>query len=97
MIIIKQEDKKITINGHANYSNTNDIVCASVSSIMYTTVNAALRINNNSIKYQDDGKEVVITVMENDHITNSLIINMMALFSDLSSKYPKNIRIESEE
>lgn len=97
MIIIKREDNKITISGHADYSNTNDIVCASVSSIMYTTVNACLRINNKSIDYKDKGKQVVIENINKDEITNELILNMMSLFQDLSSKYPKNIRIESEE
>ena len=42
MIKILKEMDKITIKGHANYSESNDIVCASVSSIMYTTVNAIL-------------------------------------------------------
>lgn len=97
MIIIKREDNKITISGHADYSNANDIVCASVSSIMYTTVNACLRINNKSIDYKDIGKQVVIENINKDEITNELILNMMSLFQDLSSKYPKNIRIESEE
>ena len=97
MIIIKREDNIITISGHADYSNTNDIVCASVSSIMYTTVNACLRINNKSIDYKDKGKQVVIENINKDEITNELILNMMSLFQDLSSKYPKNIRIESEE
>ena len=36
----------ITISGHANYSDSNDIVCASVSSIMYTTVNAIMKLNH---------------------------------------------------
>ena len=45
MITIKRKDDLITIEGHANYSEGNDIVCASVSSIMYTTVNACLRFN----------------------------------------------------
>ena len=45
MIKILKEMDKIIISGHANYSDSNDIVCASVSSIMYTTVNAILNIN----------------------------------------------------
>lgn len=97
MINIKYRDKLITINGHAEFSNSNDIVCASVSSIMYTTVNAALRINASSIKYQDNNDEVKIEVLSDDKITSDLILNMLSLFQDLSSKYPKNIRIESEE
>ena len=97
MIIIKREDNKITISGHADYTSENDIVCASVSSIMYTTVNACLRLNNKSINYKDNGTEVVIENTINDEITNELLLNMISLFQDLSSKYPKNIRIESEE
>ena len=38
MIHIVKRDKIIKIDGHADYQDTNDIVCASVSSIMYTTV-----------------------------------------------------------
>lgn len=97
MIIIKREDNKITISGHAEYNNGNDIICASVSSIMYTTVNACLRLNNKSIDYRDNGEFVVIENIIKNEITNELLLNMMSLFQDLSSKYPKNIRIESEE
>ncbi len=97
MITIKREDNKITISGHADYNNKNDIVCASVSSIMYTTVNACLRLNNKSLDYKDNGSEVVIENIIKDEITNELLLNMISLFQDLSSKYPKNIRIESEE
>ena len=97
MIVIKREDNKITILGHADYSNKEDIVCSSVSSIMYTTVNACLRLNNKSIDYKDNGKLVVIENITKDEITNELLLNMMSLFQDLSSKYPKNIRIESQE
>ena len=51
MIKVLKEMDKITISGHANYSETNDIVCASVSSIMYTTVNAILNINDKAISF----------------------------------------------
>ena len=85
MITIKRKDDLITIEGHANYSEGNDIVCASVSSIMYTTVNACLRFNASSIEYKDNGKIVSIKII-ND-----------SLYKELSLKYPNNIKIESEE
>lgn len=97
MIKIKKNKDIITISGHANYSKHDDIVCASVSSIMYTTVNALLRINKSSIEYTDNGNEVVIKINNKDDITNTLIINMLSLFNELSLKYEKNIKIEMEE
>lgn len=97
MILISKEADKIIIKGHANYSDSNDIVCASVSSIMYTTVNAILRFNKNAIKFNDTKDKVTITVLSDDEITEVLLINMMSLFMELASDYPKNIKIESEE
>ena len=97
MINIKKKEDVITISGHAMYSNENDIVCASVSSIMYTTVNALLRFDRNSIDYKDDGEKVVIKINKNDDITNTLIINMLSLFNELALKYKKNINMEMEE
>ncbi len=97
MIEIKKKANIITIKGHANYREGNDIVCASVSSILYTTVNAILRFNKNSIIYKDNKKEVTIEIQEETIETKVLITNMFALLFELASKYPKNIKIESEE
>lgn len=98
MIVINKKDKVISIKGHAMYSkHGTDIVCASVSSIMYTTVNAILRFSPSKINYQDDLGKITITILEEDEIINTLISNMMALFTELETDYPKNIKIESEE
>lgn len=97
MIEIKKKANIITISGHANYCETEDIVCASVSSIMYTTVNAIMRFNKHSINYKDDKKVVTIEIIDETLETKVLITNMFALFIELASKYPKNIKIESEE
>lgn len=96
MILIKKDNKNISFKGHANYTEENDIVCASVSSIMYTTVNALLRYDENCIKYEDNNT-VNITINKNDEIIDMLIINMMSLLNELSEQYPKNIRVEMEE
>ena len=62
MIKIKLKENLITIEGHANYSETEDIVCASVSSIMYTTVNGILELNHEAITYTDDKGLVTIKI-----------------------------------
>lgn len=97
MIIIKSEADKVIIKGHANYNDDLDIVCASVSSIMYTTVNAMKRFKEDSLHYEDDGREVIIEVIDKSRENEVLITNMMSLFQELASKYPKNVKIESEE
>lgn len=97
MIKVEFNDKVIKISGHANYDNYgNDIVCASVSSIVYTTINGLLNVDNKSIKYIDD-KDIIIEILKNDNITNILIKNMLALLKDLEKQYPKNIKISKGE
>ena len=93
MIKIIKEMDSIIISGHANYSDNNDIVCASVSSIMYTTVNAILNIDDKAIKFEDDNHKCTITINKHDDITNKLIDNMLMLFEELEDKYPSNIKI----
>ena len=46
--------KEITIKGHAGYDESGkDIVCAALSSIVITSVNAIIRIDNEAIDYED--------------------------------------------
>ena len=94
MIKILKEMDKITIKGHANYSDSNDIVCASVSSIMYTTVNAILNINETAITFEDNNDKCIITINSHDDITDKLIDNMMMLLNELQDKYPSNVEIK---
>ena len=95
MILVKREGKKILITGHSLYDDFGrDIVCSSVSSIVITTINGILEIDENALKYKmlKDGLE--IEILKNDEITLKLISNMFELLEKLSSKYPKNIRIK---
>ena len=93
MIKISIKEKQITIKGHANYDELGkDIVCASVSSMVITTVNAILRIDNDAIKYSDDNG-VTIDIIKDDEITNKLINNLIDLLEELEKQYPKYIEI----
>ena len=93
MIKISIKEKQIIIKGHANYDELGkDIVCASVSSMVITTVNAILRIDNEENKYSDDNG-VNIDIIKDDEITNKLINNLIDLLEELEKQYPKYIEI----
>ena len=94
MIKINKEMDRITISGHANYSDTNDIVCASVSSIMYTTVNAILNIDDKAIKFNDDNSKCVIEIINHSEVVDKLIDNMILMFEELQNKYSSNVEIK---
>ena len=98
MIKVSINKNNIKISGHALYDiEGKDIVCASVSSIIYTSVNALLKVNKSSIEFKDDGKVIEIIKLSDDEITNKLLENMIDLLKDLELDYSKNIKIESEE
>ena len=92
-ISIKYEENKIKevlIKGHALYDDYGkDIVCAAVSSIVITTINAILSINKDSITFDET---VMIKVIKNDEITDKLLINMINLLKELEHDYPNNIK-----
>ena len=82
---------KILIRGHALYDDYGkDIVCASVSSIVITTVNAILRFDTESIFVDED--DFVIKVLKHNDIVDKLIINMICLLKELEHDYPDNIK-----
>jgi len=86
----------INVSGHAYYDDYGkDIVCASVSSIVITTVNAIIRLESNSIDYNDkDG--IFISVLNHNKVTDALIDNMVSLLFELEEQYKKNIMINKE-
>lgn len=93
MIKVSIKKNQIIIKGHANYDELGkDIVCASVSSMVITTVNAILKINHEAIKYSDN-KGVTIDIIKDDEIVNKLINNLIDLLEELSKQYPKYIEI----
>ena len=93
-VIVKEENnriKEVTIKGHALYDTLGkDIVCAAVSSIVITTVNAIESICKGSIEC--DESVFKIKVLKDDEITNKLLINMINLLKELSEEYPENIK-----
>ena len=85
---------EVKVSGHANFANHgNDIVCASVSSIVTTTVNAIIRFDENAIDYTDAEGLVVINVNVNTDQTEVLLTNMIELFKELEKQYKNNIKV----
>ena len=94
MIKVIKENNKIMISGHANHNEYGkDIVCASVSSIIYTSLNAIKCLKDSTIEVIDNDI-MEITYVEDDEITSKLISNMMDLLKDLENDYPKNISVK---
>ena len=88
----------IKISGHANYDvYGKDIVCASVSSIITTVVNIIMNIDETAINYQDNGKVITITKLNDNNIVSTILETMISMLKDLENQYNKNIKIESEE
>ena len=97
MIKVEVSRNKISIKGHANYSDYgSDIVCASVSSTVLTTINAIMLICVDTISViQSDGNMQILIQKEND-ITRKLLDNMIRCLKEIEINYGKNIKIREE-
>lgn len=88
--------ERIIIKGHAMYDDFGkDIVCAAVSSMVITSVNACLSIDNDSINY-DDKDGLTIEIVKNDIATTKIIDSMISNLKQLEVTYPKNVQIKEE-
>ena len=92
----KNDITKVVIKGHAMYDDYGkDIVCAGVSAITTTTVNAILKLKKESIQLEES-PSLTISVLIRDKITESLLENMIELLYELAESYPKNIKIKED-
>ncbi len=99
MITIEVKKKEdfinfVKIKGHADYADEGfDIVCASVSSIATTTVNAIIRLDSEAIVYSEDDGLLEIGILYYNDVINILMENMISLFKELEKKYKDYIKI----
>lgn len=99
MITIEVKNKEnyinfVKIKGHAGYAEEGfDIICASVSSIAITTVNAIVRINEKAIVYSEDDGLLEIGILEYNETINILMENMKSMFEELEKQYEEYIKI----
>ena len=96
-INVKKENdviKYVKISGHADYAEEGyDIVCASVSSIAITTVNALISIDEDCIVYSEADGLLEIGFMKHGEVIDKLINNMLELLEKLSQDYKDYIKI----
>ena len=87
----------IHCNGHANYADYGkDIVCASFSTMVITTINAILEFDKDAISYTDTNNLDIINIKK-DNITNGLLNNLVNMIYELKENYDKNINIKEED
>lgn len=95
MTKIKISKDHIEIKGHAMFDEYGkDIVCAALSSIVITSINGILSIDNDSIKYKQGEGLMVIDILKHTKEVDALILNMINLLKELKLQYKKNIQIE---
>ena len=85
--------KSFEVKGHANFNEYGkDIVCASVSSIVITSINLALEIDKKAVTYKQDEGLISVTINKNDDVTNKIFINMVNMLKELEEQYKDNIK-----
>ena len=88
--------KEIKITGHAGYDeHGKDIVCASFSTMIITTINAILTFDQDAISYTDTNDLKIINIKK-DNITNRLLNNLVNMIYELRDNYDKNIKVKEE-
>ena len=89
--------QSIHCKGHAMYDDYGkDIVCASFSTMIITTINAILTFDQNAISYTDNNDLKIINIKK-DNITNRLLNNLVNMIYELRDNYNKNINIKEED
>lgn len=97
--VVKKEGiiESISAIGHAGYAEYGkDIVCASFSTMIITTINAILDIDIDAISYTDSNDLNIINIKK-DNITNSLLKTLVNMIYELRDNYDKNIIIKEED
>ena len=88
--------QSIHCKGHAMYDDYGkDIVCASFSTMIITTINAILTFDQDAISYTDTNDLKIINIKK-DNITNGLLNNLVNMIYELRDNYDKNIKVKEE-
>ena len=92
-VVYNKDFKNLKITGHAGYADKGkDIVCASASSIILSSINLAIEFNKD-VKYTDDLNKIEIINNTNDENVQKVFSNMILSLEELERQYPDNIKI----
>ena len=94
MITIEKKNDIITFKGHSESD-----ICASVSSIMYTTVNALNKFDEKILNYTDDKENDIVIVKINFYnaLVDLLINNMFDMLNDLQEQTNGEVQIKNTD
>ncbi len=97
MIKVEVFKKNIVISGHAMFDDYGkDIVCAAASSIVITSINGILRLNDKALRYEKSKDKLSIEIINETDEVRKLILNMIDLLKELEKQYKKNIQVTEE-
>lgn len=84
----------IKVTGHAGYDDYGkDIVCASVSSIVITSVNLILKTNEDAIDVKEEDGLIELKVLKEIKDVQMILENMVDMLMELSNDYKENVKI----
>ena len=95
---------KIEMNGHADYSDSDDIVCASATSAVFLCINGIENVLGVNCGYEtDDEKGYLFFVLPDDldnkmqEKANILTESFLLFIKELESQYPANVTVTELE
>ena len=87
----------VLIKGHADYDDYGkDIVCAAVSTMAITTINAINSLDE-TLDFAEKSGLLEIRVKEVSDVNQKLLNNLIIQLEELKDQYPKNIEIRNED
>ena len=97
MIKVDIKGDHIKISGHAMFADYGkDIVCASASSIVITSINSILRISKEALRYKKEDEILEIDILKHSKEVDAIILTMTDLLKQLSKDYSNNIQVNEE-
>ena len=94
---VSDTDGKITqftVNGHSGFAESgSDIVCASVSSVVWLTINGIEKQNLAKLSYEERDGFVTCTISDKkDNGADVLLDSMVMFITELSAQYKKYLK-----
>ena len=93
--------ERVTATGHANYSEGEDIVCASVSTLWQTALLGLLKVVNLDIEYEIDDGYLTFEIpqdlsYEEDQKVEVILQTLREGLLDIESGYKKFVKMEEK-
>ena len=89
---------KFVISGHSEFSEGDDIVCAAISSVAFSTLNGLEKVLSIPFGYEKNDGYLYFVLPENlknelREQANILLNSMYLFFLDLEEQYSENVNI----